>query len=69
MHRRLLPRKGKRRCHAAISISKGIAGIMGWLLHASRAPGTTGMRQILFTEEIYFAVSEIRPLSVLVRSL
>jgi hypothetical protein len=27
------------------------------------------MRQILFTEEIYFAVSEIRPLSVLVRSL
>jgi hypothetical protein len=24
------------------------------------APGTTGMRQPFFTEEIYFAVSEIR---------
>src|SRR6476469_3263080 len=34
-----------------------------------RSPCTAGMRQILFTEEIYFAVSEIHPLSVLVRSL
>jgi hypothetical protein len=32
------------------------------------APGTTGMRQILFTEEIYFAVSELGPFSILVRS-
>src|SRR5690242_10929023 len=31
-------------------------------------PGTTGMRQILSTEEIYFPVSEIRPLSVRSRS-
>jgi len=36
---------------------------------ACRAPGTTRMRQSFFIKEIYFAVSEIRPLSVLVRSL
>jgi hypothetical protein len=39
-----------------------------WAYGAILAPGTTGMRQPFFTKEIYFAVSEIRPLSVLVRS-
>jgi hypothetical protein len=31
------------------------------------APGTIGMRQLSFIKEIYFAMSEIRPFSVLVR--
>ncbi len=38
-----------------------------WLQCASRAPGTTGMRPLFFTKEIYFAVSEIRPFPTLVR--
>ena len=33
------------------------------------APGTSGMRQLFFTKKIYFAVSEIRPFSILVRGL
>jgi hypothetical protein len=36
-------------------------------LRLYRAPGTTGMHQLFFTKEIYFAMSEIRPFSVLVR--
>jgi hypothetical protein len=32
------------------------------------APGTIGMRQVFFSKEIYFAMSEIRSSSVLVGS-
>jgi len=42
--------------HAAKSISNCVLG----LLCTSPAPGTIGMRQLFFTKEIYFAMSEIR---------
>jgi len=51
--------------HAATSISNCALG----LLCTSLAPGTIGMRQLFFAKEIYFAMSEIRLFSVLVRCL
>jgi len=49
--------------HAAKSNRKS----MQRLLRSILAPGTIGMRQLFFTKEIYFAMSEIRLFSVLVR--
>jgi hypothetical protein len=47
------------RAHAAISISKEIPGIVGWLLHANRAPGTTHVCKGFLSEEINFAIRAI----------
>ncbi len=44
-------------CHHAATLKRN--GIL-WLLHASQAPGTTGMRQPFFAKEIHFPVSEIQ---------